>query len=775
MKKYSILLAAAAIIAAASCAKEALAPEENAAGEKEQTVTEQTLTNPVTITFTANATQTKVSLEGEGTAGDKTAVWEEGDQVKVIWYNEDESDMKSTTVTVDSHGTTSTTFTATVEDADYYYAVYPASIEATLDGEGNFSVNFPNNRTVTDSFSDAAWYAAKTAKAVKEFAFHPISTIIKFTVNETDAEGIHFRSLGGDLNKLFGTYPVTFTDSVSDGVFEELALGTPSGGENNVDISLSSGEGTYYMMLPANGSKSSNATYGDGFIFKIRKTGEHIPAAYFNNVITLTPGKLYNITNAIDTRIIRDYYLSADGTGTGLTSDSYSNPERIKSALNAGGHVAFTSGRAASYMRDGVTIHLKGGTYSSPITLINEQVMSRTINIVGKADGTTTTFTTSASSTFGYSNVNVNLSDITFSECTTTSSISITAGIISFSSCNFTSNSATNGGALSIGNASSTDNNLIVNFTDCIFEGNSATQNGGVILVSNAAAGGIATFNNCLFSNNVADGNRTDANVYNAGVAYTSTGKTALLFNNCSFTGNTATTNGKVIYLNNANARLGMNNCTINAGNSYTAKQTSAPIEGGTHQIANGTAITNKGLTVFANSTIWSKYGIGEWGLIGLGSTSVSNGSTVINSLIRNGETFTKPAFYNHSNYYQNVQFCVYTGNASITEGKHTFENSWNLEAGNGETISATYNNKKLNNVTQYYYTWTNDLAAAGFTKPTKTQIRNLIAKTAESSNDAKDGFGKLFLDWLDEVGGLNADIKGTPRPDEGFKPGSSE
>ena len=104
MKKYSILLAAAAIIAAASCAKEALAPEENAAGEKEQTVTEQTLTNPVTITFTANATQTKVSLEGEGTAGSKTAVWDDGDQVKIIWYNTVESTMKSKNATVDSYG-----------------------------------------------------------------------------------------------------------------------------------------------------------------------------------------------------------------------------------------------------------------------------------------------------------------------------------------------------------------------------------------------------------------------------------------------------------------------------------------------------------------------------------------------------------------------------------------------------------------------------------------------------------------------------------------------
>ena len=257
MKKYSILLAAAVVFAAASCAKEAPAPEENAAGEKEQTVTEQALTNPVTITFTANATQTKVSLDGEGTAGSKTAVWDENDQVKIIWYNTDESTPKSRIATVDSYGGTSTTFTVTVEEADYYYAVYPATLETSLDGEGNFTVNFPDNRTLTDTFADAAWYAAKTTKADKSFVFHPVSTVIKFTIDGSKSGSpthVYFRGMsGGGIYR--GITPITFANE--DGY--PITIGTPTGDDAKANVTaLINGPGTYYLSLPASGQTTSN-------------------------------------------------------------------------------------------------------------------------------------------------------------------------------------------------------------------------------------------------------------------------------------------------------------------------------------------------------------------------------------------------------------------------------------------------------------------------------------------------------------------------------------
>ena len=109
MKKYAyILIAAAAVLAAVSCSKEEerISPESEVPGE--ETVTEQAtdLVSPVTITFSANAS-TKVSISGEGTEGAKTAVWDDGDEIKIVWYAG--GAMGSTTATADSYGTASTT------------------------------------------------------------------------------------------------------------------------------------------------------------------------------------------------------------------------------------------------------------------------------------------------------------------------------------------------------------------------------------------------------------------------------------------------------------------------------------------------------------------------------------------------------------------------------------------------------------------------------------------------------------------------------------------
>lgn len=783
MKKYSILLAAAAIIAAASCAKEALAPEENAAGEKEQTVTEQTLTNPVTIKFTANATQTKVSLEGEGTAGSKTAVWDDGDQVKIIWYNTVESTMKSKNATVDSYGNTSTTFTATVEEADYYYAVYPASIEATLDGEGNFSVNFPNSAQAPTSFAGAAWYAAKTTKAAKEFAFHPISTVIKFTLDGSavaNPNQIYFRSMNGGLNRLHGHAAVTFAADNTLTAAPDPNATTPYDGAGNVTYNVS-GEGTYYIPLPGYGTgytysaknETSPGTSGtDGFILWIKKSGENYPAAYYSGTITQQPGKFYNINNPVDTKLVTNYYVArtTQGEGGGLSQANAETLDNLKANVPA---FKYGDKIAAALLLNGTTISILGDAtaYDVPIGAFNtnNSAPAHSYTIVGGIGGGTTTFTTSASSLFNNAKASIIVSNITFSGCTVASAVNVSAGTISFDACKFSSNTATNGGAVTVGSESASDSNLRVRFSNAIFNGNTASGgNGGAIFVEEKSSGGVVSFNNCLF-----DSNTATSSGKSGGAAYENNGSTALLFNNCSFTGINAASNGVVIYVNNAKGRLGMNNCTIN---------------GGSANKGNGALVTNKGLSIISNSTFWSKDGYGAWGLIALGASGTENGSSIVNCLVRNGtetaNTNNFPAFACNTNYYQSVQWCVYTGAKGvgsspanvISAEKHTFANSLDLGIAHGEAVTgAYYKNKSMSGVTQYYYTWANDLAAAGFTKPTKTQIRNLIAKTAESSNDAKDGFGKLFLDWLDEVGGLNADIIGTPRPDEGFKPGSSE
>lgn len=775
MKKYSIMLAVAAVFAAASCAKEAPAPEEIApASEQTQTTEEQTLTNPITITFSANA-DTKVSLEGEGTSGAKTAVWDEGDQIKIIWYNTDEGKMKSATTTVDSFGSASTTFSATVEEANYFFAVYPATIDATLDGEGNFTVNFPNNAQAPTTFSGAAWYVAKTTMAAKDFAFHPISTVIKFTLDGsavTDPNQIYFRSTNGGLFRLHGHAAITFSDEAGYPITM-----APNDGAGNVTFNVT-GTGTYYIPIPGYGASYtvSETTYGttgsDGFIIWIQKSGDNYPAAYFNGTITQTPGKFYNIKSIVDSRIIAEYYIARTtlGTGGGLSQANAETIENLKANVPA---FKYSTTIAGALLLNGTTINILGDAtaYNVPIGAFNTNSSAPVhhYTIVGGIGEGATTFTTTASSSFNNAKANIAVSNITFSGCTANSAVNVRAGTISFDACTFSSNAATNGGAVTVGSDSASDSNLRVRFSNTLFNGNSASSgNGGAVFVVEKSTGGVVSFDNCLFDT---------CSGKSGGAAYENNGSTALLFNNCSFTGINADSNGIVIYVNNAKGRLGMNNCTINGG---SANKT------------NGALVTNKGLSIISNSTFWSKDGYGAWGLIALGASGTQNGSSIVNCLVRNGtETSKWPAFACNTNYYQNVQWCVYTGAKGVgsspanvvSTDKHTFANCWDLGLAQGQTINnsptnatnATYGNKKIDGVTQYYYAWTNDLAAAGFTKPTRDQIRNLIAKTAESTNDAKDGFGKLFLNWLDEVGGLDTDIKGASRPEGGFKPGSAE
>ena len=598
MKKYQILLAAVAVSAAFSCEKEAPAEKEVTPSNVEE---ETTLTNPVTITFTANAAQTKVSLEGEGTAGaNKTAVWDEGDQVKVIWYNEEESSMKSSTVTVDSYGTASTTFTATVEEADYYYAVYPATIEATLDAEGNFTVNFPNNAQAPTSFAGAAWYAAKTTKASKEFAFHPISTVIKFTLDGSavaDPDQIYFRSMNGGLNRLHGHAAVTFAADNTFTAAPDPNAATPYDGAGNVTYNVS-GEGTYYIPIPGYGAGYTYSTKGDtslgttgtdGFILWIKKSGESDPAAYYSGTITQQPGKFYNIKSAVDSKIITDYYVatSGQGTGDGLSQANAAMLSDLKTNVPA---FKYSDKIAGALLLNGVTINFLGGVYSEPISALNTNSSSpeHSYTIQGGIGGGTTTFTTTTAATFNNSKAVVTIKDISFSGCTTNPAATISAGKVSFDNIHLTACSAKGfdltGGTTIItrsfihdfdagNNALVISGTAVVTISETSFSGNSCTgQNGGPIRV----AAGSVTIKDCSFESNSCKNNSSN---YGGAIAV-ATGDVSL--ENCAFTGNKAQAGkGGAIGLGTA-ANLEVKDCKF-IGNTCTGNSGGAVFIGNTY------------------------------------------------------------------------------------------------------------------------------------------------------------------------------------------------
>ena len=732
-----------------SCVKEPVDPV--SPGNPETPGAEGDLTNPVTLTFSADA-DTKVHIEGE-TAGDQTAVWDENDRIKIVWYNTDEGKAKSATATVNSFGTASTTFTATVEEADHYYAVYPSTLTTTLDGEGNFKVSFADGKAASTQFKDAAWYAAKTSAEAKSFAFRAISTLIKFQIRDTGAEGIYFRSIA-KLTKLYGKSAISFTDSGDDGVFETATVGLPDG--NAYMNATVSGAGTYYLTLPATlqtAAKDETNHYDPGFIIQIKKGEEHIPAAYWSAAIQLNPGKLYSLTTAVDDKIIWDYYVSNEGEGTGLTAESYSSLTRLTDWTD--GQPAFrTNTKASALMRDGITVHLKGGeTFTSPIALSFEATMERTVNFVGGQGGGATTFTTSSPSTFSNEKLTANLSGITFSGCAA-GALKVTTGKVNVSGCTFSSNTATNGGAVAIrGSSSSTDDNLQVAFTNCIFSENAASATdatgGGAVLVSSATAGVLIGFDNCRFALNTAP----------QGAALYTTSSAAVFFNQCTFYQNKATKtdsnqiNGYTIYCGGGNGRLGLNNCTL---------QAIARSAGNYNAASNGTELCSMGYGVISNSTIWCSGNTGNRALIWAGRKTETVGSVADDNVVVNCILHEKSTSYNalfiHANYKVKVLHCVYDGQTTSADGNNQIiEASLNRGDKNGLSVTATNKtNQLVNGVGHSYYTLTKSSFCDAFVPASRAYVKKAIKNT--------NGIGELFYNWLESIGALDVDIMGRSR-----------
>lgn len=809
MKKYSILLAAAAVFAAASCAKEAPAPEENVAGEKEQTVTEQTLTNPITITFSANA-DTKVSLEGEGTSGAKTAVWDENDQIKIIWYNTDEGKMKSATTTVDSFGTASTTFSATVEEANYFYAVYPATIEATLDGEGNFTVNFPDNRTLTNSFADAAWYASKTTKGDKSFAFHPVSTIIKFIVDGSKSGSpthVYFRGMsGGGIYR--GITPITFANE--DGY--PITVGTPTGDDAKANVTaLINGPGTYYLSLPASGQTTSN-----GFILQLKKSGVKTPAAYYSANIVQTPGKFYNITSPVDNKIIKDFYVAPESSseagdpaleGYGTSS---SNPATYTWLQDNIAAFKFYDTMSAAFILNGTTIHLMGSatSYDTPLSTMfptaNRDNYSYTIQ-GGEGEGETT-FTTSATSSFSNAKATVLIKDLTFSGCTTEPAVKVSAGKVSFDNIHLTACSAKGfdltGGTTIItrsfihnfdadNNALVISGTAVVTISETSFTNNSCTgQNGGPIRV----AAGSVTIKDCSFESNSCKNSATN---YGGAIAVAA-GDVSL--ENCTFTGNKAqAAKGGAIGLGTAanlevkdckfigNTCMGNSGGGVFIGNAYTGhayftgciftgnttgSQYGAALHAANQTAANtsflginnclfinngGTNANNANINpmiphVIMNSTIISQSSYCG-GLTVRGGANANNGkyggSLLLNNIISN-EGDSKPALSTvNKSYWLRCNGYNYYSSALAT-GQQTFSaNDVVSQLTEGPSASST---NYTWNASTYAWTWAPSDAQKE-SMASYTTLRGLVSNDRYDDNDSYVHDNALaFLAWLESL-----------------------
>lgn len=222
MKKITALLiiASFAFVAMVSCSKEEMANPNDPAEQQEQPGQEtpgqeEPGEDPVIpegmilLNFSCSsendapadqADETKTSWDGS------THAWSEGDQIRIIWG---EGDVEGTDYAIAE--VVDGQVSAVVADADYYYAVYPATATYTYTAsEGKISVKF--ERGQSGSFSDANIMAAKTSKAAASFNFKNMTGIIKFTLAAESPYGsINFSA--NDKTVLNGWVDTTFPDT----------------------------------------------------------------------------------------------------------------------------------------------------------------------------------------------------------------------------------------------------------------------------------------------------------------------------------------------------------------------------------------------------------------------------------------------------------------------------------------------------------------------------------------------------------------------------------
>lgn len=716
MKKYFILISAA--IMALACTKELTDNQEAYDGEYK------------TITFESVMTKTSLAESGE-------VAWEAGDQISVYYVYEGVA--KEAVATASAAGTTST-FTTQIPIEDKpteYYAAYPAGsgVLEVVDGTANFYV-YVNPEKAAGTFKSVNYSASYTDAESMTLQFHNAVGMIRLAVPEGGKftkDGVEYTLSGvymrGQASAFDGKQNTGLLPFKADGTFGDVTNATINEVEYkkaaNINMPNLSAEAlaSGYVYVP-----TIAGTWPTGLCIRYLadfndKKGGALPAVLSKaNSISIERGKILKLDDQTD-NIHFNYYVSVDGGGDGLTSGNPMTLAKMQEMFTASKSATYSS-----YVLQGTTFNLAAGTYDLASTLTIPQANAAySATIKGASAATTILSGGKARGVMSVSdNTHIYLKDLTITQ----GKAQVGAGI----SVSLTANT--------------TDKTFVLDVENCIFLSNASTNVGGAIGANKSAAAGLVRCNNCKFESNSA--------TTSGAVAAEMGGKVAFMFNKCFMKGSTTTKAGGIfLHLGNSAARLALNNCTINTGTSV--------IEG-------CSAIDNIGYTVIANTTIWSSKSIGNYGSIANGA-SVENGSTIINSFIKNGkagETTNYPAFYLSSDYYQNIQYSLYSGLTGSAKNANVIQNSadvgTSLTYGGSANVNKTINGVKLEG---YNLVWSdNETAFGDFKCPTLKQVHDAIS--------GNTGVGKLFMEWLETIpGALTTDMFGVARPEECSCPGA--
>ena len=515
MKKKLSYIVLAVLAAAVSCSK--IPGESVSEGQAQE------------LTFVADAVATKTTLNG-----DWSVSWNEGDAVSILWRG----GQANSSARIEEGRAY---FSAVVEEVSEYYAVYPASVQASVEADGKLSLQLPTQQT--GNFADCAVIIAHTTREELDFGqFKSAVAMVRFSLDDASLTRARFSSPDGSA--IGGTI-------IADA---SLAMTTEASG-TAIDVALD-GTGTYYLaLLPGLDLPGLSFQLGSDSSWKGEATS--------SSPTSIAAGQVLCVNSTIDSHmeVTGDFYFTVDGAGNKDASSS-------KNAGDLAQLKALLSDPASGSALDGHTVHLGAGTYDMAV---GESGLApdygTAANVILKGVPGETVLTTSLSGdqgciiTVASDNVNLTLSGITFTGASHNGfggALNLSKGNHRIENCVFTNNQVTSstsdrtGGAAYIGGTASAD------FEGCTFTGNKAAITGGGALAVYTTSR--VTVLDCDFSGNIT--HTGSAYVGNGGAVLQKKAGNILYIVNCRFSGNGTNTNGSDLFTS-AGAALILFNTTF--------------------------------------------------------------------------------------------------------------------------------------------------------------------------------------------------------------------
>ena len=475
MKKiFNILFVALAVFATA-CAEIEEPEKPQDPGTTETPETPETPDQPTpddgTIEFIANV-PVKTAID----ADDVKVTWCKDDAVKFIWAGGE------CTALATAEGET-TTFKVPVEDGvEEIYAVYPATMSATL-VEGKLVLGFANTLE-SGAFAANDVTVSKTQKVEGEWNttlnFKNAASLFKVGVTNPATTRVQIASYTGEI--IAGDLTVSFAE---DGT---LAFEYPQEGKTSMNMAIS-GAGDYYIPV------FPGVTMEKGFrINRFEGEENQMTPFYYRGEFTTERGAIYRFPN-LEYNAGR-YYVANAGTGVGHKSSEPMSVEDFK---------AFVTNQDNFFLLRGATFHFSAEEFSfGDDYLVFSFSDHGTVNFTleGTADGSNmtvfkgrenTTDSNMAGVLWPKSNTDLTVKNVKFTGVKGKSNAAVVrinegAQKVTFEDCVFDGNETVNGDGTSVGTGAclALYNGAELTVKGCTFTGNAGC--GAAVVVNHEAA-----------------------------------------------------------------------------------------------------------------------------------------------------------------------------------------------------------------------------------------------------------------------------------------------